>query len=44
MSWNADGLDAHARILKHLESNVEGLQQTLVTGYEMGVRGVLDWM
>jgi hypothetical protein len=45
MSWNVDGLDAHDRIfLKHLESNVEGLQQALVTGYKMAVSGVLDWM
>jgi hypothetical protein len=37
---NADGLHAHACGLKHLEGSIEGLQEALVTGYEMAIRVV----
>ncbi len=38
MTQNADGLDAHASSLKHLESSFKWLQAVLKPGYEMAVR------
>ncbi len=35
---NADGLDAHANSLKHLESSNKGLQEAHSMAFEMAIR------
>ncbi len=32
---NANGLEAHARHLKHLEDSIKWLQEAIIKGYEM---------